>query len=98
MTYRRKSLATEAEVMRQLRNLRLAHALTCQAYSDLLAAAHASVTAAETGAPDPLQPLRDELGCHTFIAAPSGTARQTASLEYGPALAPALGQTGRSAA
>jgi hypothetical protein len=88
----------EAEPVHQLRNLRLAHKLTCQAYGDLLAAAHATVSAAETGAPDPLQALREELACHSFIAAPSGTAHQTASLEYGPVLAPALGQTGRSAA
>jgi DNA-binding XRE family transcriptional regulator len=83
---------------RELRNLRLLHALTCQKYGDLLAAARASVTAAETGAPDPLLPLRDELSEQPFSLPPSGTARQTVALEYGPAAAPALGQTGRSAA
>jgi DNA-binding XRE family transcriptional regulator len=87
---------TESE--RQLRNLRLLHAMTCQKYGDLLAAAHATMTAAETGAPDPLLPLRDELSEQPFTLPPSGTAQQTVALEYGPAPVPVPGQTGRSAA
>lgn len=89
---------TLAEAASQLRALRLAYKLTCQAYSDLLSAAHAAVGAAETGAPNPLDQLRDELICHPYITAPSAVAQQTAPLGYGPAPAPALGQTGRSAA
>jgi hypothetical protein len=91
-------MTSQAEAERQLQRLRLMHALTCQKYGDLLAAARASVTAAETGAADPLLPLRDELSEQPFTLPPSGTARQTVALEFGPALAPGLGQTGRSAA
>lgn len=87
-----------AEVERELRSLRLLHAMTCQKYGDLLAAARATVSAVETGASDPLLPLRDELSEHPSTLPPSGTARQTVVSEFGPALVPALGQTGRSAA
>ncbi|GAA2842342.1 hypothetical protein [Kribbella solani] len=86
------------ELERQLRNARLELALTRQSYGDLLAAAYASVAAAETGDPEALLQLRDELSCHYFLPAPPATAQQTAPLAYGPALVPAFHQTGRSAA
>ncbi|TCC33857.1 hypothetical protein E0H75_42110 [Kribbella capetownensis] len=91
-------MTSPAETGRELQRLRLLHALTCQKYGDLLAAARASVTAAETGAPDPLLPLRDELSVQPFTLPPSGTARQTVAREFGPAPVPGHGQTGRSAA
>jgi hypothetical protein len=90
--------AAETETERQLRIARLELALARQLYGDLLTAAHATVTAAETGDPDALLALRDELSCHYFLPAPSATAQQTAPLAFVPELVPAFHQTGRSAA
>jgi hypothetical protein len=91
-------MTTETEAQRQLRNERLAHALTSQMYGDLLAAAYKTVAAAETGDPEALLLLRDELSCHHFIPEPPATAQPTAPIAFGPELAPALDQTRRSAA
>ena len=77
------------ELRCELDRLRLAHRLTCDAYGDLLAAAWASVSAAETGAPDPLWQLRDELLAHPLVS-PPGAGDPTAATTFGPVLAPAL--------
>lgn len=77
------------ELRRELDRLRLAHRLTCDAYGDLLAAAWASVSAAETGTSDPLWQLRDELLAHPLVS-PPGAGDPTAATTFGPALAPAL--------
>ncbi|MFB6726723.1 hypothetical protein ACFCV3_41520 [Kribbella sp. NPDC056345] len=90
--------AIETETERQLRIARLELALVRQSYGELLSAAHACVTAAETGDPDALWLLRDELSTHYFLPAPSATAQQTAPQAFGPERVPAFHQTGRSAA
>ena len=76
------------ELRRELDRLRLAHRLTCDAYGDLLAAAWASVSAAETGTSDPLWQLRDELLAHPLVS-PPGAGDPTAATTFGAGRKPA---------